>query len=54
MRAAQDDLRQAVENTRVAGRPIEVILGVATVQGHDADGERLLSDADAAMFRNRQ
>ena len=44
----------AMRGAVVAGRTIELDTGVATLQSGDEDGERLLSAADDAMYRDKQ
>ncbi len=50
----RERLRAAMRTTDVAGHPIELNIGVATLEAEDEDGEGMLREADHAMYRDKQ
>lgn len=52
-RVVRDRLAAAMQGTDVAGRPIELNVGVATLSADDATGETLLREADNDMYRDK-
>ncbi len=51
--AVRERLRRAMREIRVAGRPIELNLGVAVLGAGDLTGQALLHAADADMYRDK-